>query len=203
MPLAFSSLSHGEIAFGFFNIESDLLLLNNYFLFAADFCKHLSELTSSTPDQQIEMDWDIYILDREDIGNLMGSIKGVDLGGFIGATYRLFPFPGEPHLFRQNPEGYKTRDIIKTMIENYAKLSRIAVIVDKSGHTITMGEYTFDREVFHKLLQYVWVGGYPRWNNGTRPDYVLEMKTNIVPSAHPLFRGMTWQAAEEEILCMK
>ena len=28
MPLAFESLSHGTIAFGFFNIESDLLLLD-------------------------------------------------------------------------------------------------------------------------------------------------------------------------------
>jgi len=27
MPLAFESLSHGTIAFGFFNIESDMLLL--------------------------------------------------------------------------------------------------------------------------------------------------------------------------------
>jgi hypothetical protein len=26
MPLAFESLSHGTIAFGFFNIESDMLL---------------------------------------------------------------------------------------------------------------------------------------------------------------------------------
>ncbi|MGD2186296.1 MAG: hypothetical protein PVI71_09215 [Desulfobacterales bacterium] len=31
MPLAFESLSHGSIAFGFFNIETDMLLLENYF----------------------------------------------------------------------------------------------------------------------------------------------------------------------------
>ena len=34
MPLAFESLSHGTIAFGFFNIESDMLILDRYFLFA-------------------------------------------------------------------------------------------------------------------------------------------------------------------------
>ena len=28
MPLAFDSISHGSIAFGFFNIESDMLLLD-------------------------------------------------------------------------------------------------------------------------------------------------------------------------------
>jgi hypothetical protein len=32
MPLAFDTLSHGKIAFGFFNIESDMLLLEQYFL---------------------------------------------------------------------------------------------------------------------------------------------------------------------------
>jgi len=37
MPLAFESLSHGTIAFGFFNIASDMLLLEHYFLFATDF----------------------------------------------------------------------------------------------------------------------------------------------------------------------
>jgi hypothetical protein len=28
MPLAFESINHGTIAFGFFNIESDMLLLD-------------------------------------------------------------------------------------------------------------------------------------------------------------------------------
>jgi hypothetical protein len=31
MPLAFESLNHGTIAFGFFNIDSDMLLLEKYF----------------------------------------------------------------------------------------------------------------------------------------------------------------------------
>ena len=33
MPLTFDSLSHGKVAFGFFNIESDMLLLDHYFFF--------------------------------------------------------------------------------------------------------------------------------------------------------------------------
>ena len=41
MPLAFESLSHGTIAFGFFNIDSDMLLLDKYFLFGSDFCEHI------------------------------------------------------------------------------------------------------------------------------------------------------------------
>ena len=34
MPLAFESLSHGTVPFGFFNIDSDTLLLDRYFFFA-------------------------------------------------------------------------------------------------------------------------------------------------------------------------
>ena len=44
MPLAFESLSHRTIAFGFFNIESDMLLLDRYFLFAEDFCCYLKNI---------------------------------------------------------------------------------------------------------------------------------------------------------------
>jgi hypothetical protein len=33
MPLTFESISHGTIAFGFFNIDSDMLLLEKYFFF--------------------------------------------------------------------------------------------------------------------------------------------------------------------------
>jgi hypothetical protein len=38
MPLAFESMSHGTIAFGFFSIDSDMLLLEQYFLFGSEFC---------------------------------------------------------------------------------------------------------------------------------------------------------------------
>lgn len=33
MPLSFESRSHGPVAFGFFNIESDMLLLERTFFF--------------------------------------------------------------------------------------------------------------------------------------------------------------------------
>ena len=51
MPLTFESLSHGTIAFGFFNIESDLLLCDRYFLFADDFCANIVAMLESAGDQ--------------------------------------------------------------------------------------------------------------------------------------------------------
>ncbi len=47
MPLLFQSLSHGEIPFGFFNIETDMILLNNYFIFASDMADNVIRLAEN------------------------------------------------------------------------------------------------------------------------------------------------------------
>ncbi len=44
MPLAFASRSHGSVAFGFFNIEIDMLLLEDLFFFADRFCRAVVDL---------------------------------------------------------------------------------------------------------------------------------------------------------------
>jgi hypothetical protein len=56
MPLSFESLSHGTIAFGFFNIETDMLLLEQYFLFADAFCHHLGEIPEQIENQSFKID---------------------------------------------------------------------------------------------------------------------------------------------------
>ncbi len=48
MPLLFQSLSHGEIPFGFFNIETDMILLQNYFFFASDMAENMIKLAENT-----------------------------------------------------------------------------------------------------------------------------------------------------------
>ena len=69
MPLAFESKSHGRIAFGFFNIESDMLLLEHYFFFADDFCRNISAL-AAVGDGNYESEWDIYDIETAaDIGD--------------------------------------------------------------------------------------------------------------------------------------
>ncbi len=191
MPLAFNSLSHGEIAFGFFNIETDLLLLDTYFIFASDFCQHICLIGDSPFEEPVQMEWEAYILDHGQIGNLAGAIHGIELRGFIGDVYRRFPFPDKAADFKQNPEGFRTRGIVKPIIERYQQSSRVVVVPDAQGATIEIGDYMFSREQFHNLLMYVWLGGYPRWKAGTRPDYVLAMKERIAASHHPLFEGMS------------
>ena len=50
MPLSFESMSHGTIAFGFFNIESDMLLCDRYFFFADDFCVKIGQMAGHTAE---------------------------------------------------------------------------------------------------------------------------------------------------------
>jgi hypothetical protein len=190
MPLAFESVSHGQVAFGFFNIESDMLLLERYFFFADDFCSLVSDMAESSPEDGFETPWPVYrIAKLKDIGDLQGAIHGTRHMGFIGETYRKYPFPPKPEDFKQNPEGHQTRAEFTEMVEKYAERADIQVSVNPSTGQVAMGDYVFSRESFLELVRYVWRGGYPRWRDETRPDYV-EALSKLENSPHWLFEGL-------------
>lgn len=186
MPLAFQSLSHGEIAFGFFNIETDMAVLNQYFFFAGDFCSAISSMAGADHDP-VEAVLDTYVIGDAARGNLMGAIQGFDLSGFIGETYRIFPFPADQSAFKQNPRGFETRHLVEEIAARYGEPYGLTFRADASGATIAIGEYLFNRLWFHELLKYVWVGGYPRWKAGVRPPYVLSMREAVEKSGRALF----------------
>jgi len=190
MPLAFRSLSHGEVAFGFFNIDTDMLLLDVHFFFADDFSAVLSGLASLEGDGPARVDLDAYTLDRGVIGNLMGAIHGIEFRGFIGEVYKRFPFPAEEEKFKQQPEGSGTRGIIEEMIKPYAGRRAISITCDDRRLTVDIGGYLFDRAGFQDLILYVWLGGYPRWRDGLRPAYVMDMMQAAERSRNPLFQGL-------------
>jgi hypothetical protein len=179
MPLTFDSLSHGKIAFGFFNIETDLLLLNRYFFFASDFCRLLVE--EAGPLHEGKSEWVLggYWLEEERIGNLMGAIHGFDFRGFIGEVYRFYPFPQEPEDFKQNPEGFRTRSILEQLVVKYGQAVDIPFRFRQESNEVTIGEYRFTRENFQELILYLWRGGYPRWRDGRQPGYVEAMKQSV------------------------
>jgi hypothetical protein len=193
MPLSFESVSHGELPFGFFNIDTDMLLLNDYFLFASDFCHHVTELARQPSDKPYRAAWSAHVMPYEVIGNLHGAIAGTDLSGFIGEVYRLFPFPREAAAFKQNPEGHSTREQIETLAVTFVPAQRIPVMVNPNAELIAVGNYAFNRPQFHALLRYVWLGGYPRWAHGVRPAYVIEMAAAAAASVHPLFAGIAFR----------
>jgi hypothetical protein len=190
MPLEFESISHGRIAFGFFNIETDMVLLNHYFFFARDLC-HCVVQAAQKNEKTYEASWEVYQIENgADIGNLMGAIYGTDHRGFIGEVYKLFPFPREREGFKQKPEGFKTRPQIEELIQKYGRRITISFVIDQRDDKALIGEYVFSRTAFQELIKYVWVGGFPRWKDAIRPDYVMAMKGMIEQSKKRIFDGL-------------
>jgi len=193
MPLEFESLSHGKIAFGFFNIETDMILLNQHSLFAEDFCHHISKAARAN-EKVFKTSWEVYSFqNREDIGNLMGAIHGIDHSGFIGEVYKLYPFPRRQEDFKQNPEGFQTRSVMESIIKKYVSKTSITFEIDQKSEQIVVGEYLFDKFSFHELIRYIWLGGLPRWKEDVRPDYVLSMKKMIEGSSNSLFYNLVFK----------
>ncbi|MCP3954321.1 MAG: hypothetical protein GY697_19205 [Desulfobacterales bacterium] len=190
MPLSFKSESHGDIAFGFFNIESDMLLLENYFFFADRFCEWMTQMADMDDSEIKTLSYKVYaISDPVDIGDLMGAIHGMKFTGFIGDVYKLFPFPSDPKGFKQNPEGFNTQEIINKVIEGFSKQTEL-VISFPSKNEIKLGQYRFSVPVFHELIRYVWQGGYPRFKDEIRPQYILDMKEMIQKSQNSFYKDV-------------
>jgi hypothetical protein len=189
MPLGFPSLSHGSIAFGFFNIDTDLLLLEHYFLFAPEFCGHISDLAAQGNEASPATTWDVFRIPREDIGDLMGAIHGTHLSGFIGEVYRRFPFPAREADFVQKPDGFQNRSVVEEILHKFSSSAALSFSAEKNRGVVAIGEFVFAPDTFRSLITYVWLGGYPRWREGVRPDDVLNMKKAVELSSSWLFDG--------------
>jgi hypothetical protein len=193
MPLAFESTTHGTFAFGFFNVRSDMLLLDNRFFFATDFCAWMNRLAGMDRSAEAPA-MPGWIIDRpEDVGDLMGAIRGRRHTGFIGDTYRRHPFPAAPEEFKQAPEGDGTQAELAAMIEKYARRAPIPFEADRTTGRVAIGGVEVTVAVFHDLLRYVWRGGYPRWRGEVRPAYVVAMKERLEKSARWPLDGIDWE----------
>jgi hypothetical protein len=190
MPLAFESISHGTIAFGFFNIDSDMLLLDRYFFFSTQFCRHIEKLAMQNPLGAFTSSWQGYVIsDSARIGDLMGAIHKIRYTGFIGDVYRRFPFPKNDIDFKQKPEGDQTHDLMTAMIQKYGTPVDTPLVFDPSTEQMAIGPYQFTLAQFNALIRYVWLGGYPRWRDDSPPAYVIRMKAAINNSPHHLLRN--------------
>ena len=194
MPLEFQSLSHGRIPIGFFNIDTDMILIKNYFIFANDFCGHITRWAKIQTDE-VKDTVEIYVIqNEEDIGNLMGAIYGITFTGFIGEVYKRFPFPEKKVDFKQKPNGIKNRKIIEEIVKKYGEQQNIQIKIDKKSNTIEIGEFKFSKDQFHEVIGYIWRGGMPEWRDDIRPEYVNEMMKTIITSTHWFFKAETKQA---------
>ena len=187
MPIAFPSKSHGQIPIGFFNIETDMLLMGHYFFFSMDFCEWIVEWTANKDANRDEKM--IYLIpQREMIGNLSGAIHGYEFTGFIGEVYKLFPFPESHADFKQKPYGTQNRSVVEQTIQPYAERLKVPIVFHKDGPTIDFGVYTFSAEVFRGIIGYIEAGGMPGWLNGPAPDYVIRMMAKLAITHHQHLR---------------
>ena len=192
MPLGFRSLSYGVVPFGFFNVASDLLILNDHFAFASEVCGWFGTWAArvgaeAESSEEVPM-W--VIDDPEAIGDLGGAIRGTDHRGLIGGSYRLFPFPARRADFKQDPEGHRTRSAMEALLEEFASDPRLIPVSISS--TVRIGPYDFDAGTFAELVLYLWRGGMPGWKDDVRPPYVIEMVERIRASDTPAYRGQDW-----------
>jgi hypothetical protein len=81
--------------------------------------------------------------------------------------------------------------LIEDLIQHFAKRIQIPFVIDQKDDKIGIGEYLFNRASFQELVKYVWSGGFPRWKDEIRPDYVLKMKDAVGQSKNSLFDGLT------------
>ena len=171
-----------------------MLLLDHYFFFSTEFCDLVNTLADPSKDPGVTvLEWRIKLIENAaEIGDLMGAIHGVHFSGFIGEVYRRYPFPEKQKDFKQNPTGISTQDEITAIIQTYAVDTPIQVVASEDGSGIAIGSYHFDRPVFHRLLDYVWLGGYPRWKQAAPPDYVRAMCASATSSDLPLFKGLVF-----------
>lgn len=193
MPLAFQSINKGTIPFGFFNIETDLLILDKYFFFASDFCRKIINISDNEGQEIQSFTWKIFhIEDGADIGDFMGAMHGIRYTGFMGELYKIFPFPDREEDFKQKYKGYLKHNDVEPILSKWSIKIDIPVQVDIKNEQVRIGEYLFSGSVFRKLIYYVWQGGYPKWKDAVRPEYVEEMKTRLLPSRNPIFSDLSF-----------
>jgi hypothetical protein len=191
MPLSFETLSHGQIPIGFFNIDTDLFLIDNYFIFTDDLCSAIIAWAAIELDtEEYTTGLDFYIISNpEKVGNLMGAIYGVVYTGFIGEVYKKFPFPQKKEDFKQKTNGYKNREVVKTLLLKFAKETHVEVKLNKKTGVLDLGEFKFNQEQFHEVIAYIWHGGMPRWKDDQQPEYVKSMMRTVLESNHWFFRA--------------
>jgi hypothetical protein len=79
-----------------------------------------------------------------------------------------------------------------SLLQKWAVRKSVSVRVDQERGTVSISEYLSTRRVFHQLIEYVWGGGYPRWKDEIRPDYVLRMKSSLEKAGGWLTRGLVF-----------
>ncbi len=189
MPLAFDSLNHGSVAFGFFHIETQMLILETRLFWAREFCGLMRRLArDGRPGRGEALPG--WVVESSSLGDLHGAIAGTRLHGFFGALYRRWPFPDSPEAFRQQPVGLAPPDEVEAELLRWGRARDLAVGFGRDG--LDLDGVRFSPAQASALVDYVWRGGMPGWAGGRRPGYVLEMANDLAERPSPLLPGLSF-----------
>ena len=182
MPHEFPTVGHHTVPFGFFNTKTDLLLLQKRFFFADDFCAAVLALAKAG-----ESSGSMIPCWRVDhpamIGDLNGAIRGDYLKGFIGAVYARWPFPKTKADFKQDPDGYQTREEIAGLIEHVGEQEKLPV---RWNHkVVTLGTVAVALPDFAAMLEHLQHGP-PPWRDHRMPDYLAHTLGELKKLNSPL-----------------
>lgn len=182
MPHEFPTVGHHAVPFGFFNTKTDLLLLQKRFFFADDFCTCVSTLAAAGESSGAALP--CWRVDHPAmIGDLNGAIRGDYHKGFIGAVYARWPFPKRKADFKQDPDGYQTREEVTTLIEHVGVDEKLAV---RWNHkVVTLGTVALALPDFAAMLEHLQQGP-PPWRDDRMPDYLSEMLAELKKLDSPL-----------------
>jgi len=192
VPLGFYSQSHGAVAFGFFHIETHLLLLQDRVFWCRDFCELVTDLARTKADSIFAArlaGW--RMAGAKALGDLQGAIAGRRYVGFIGELYRRWPFPEDPGGFRQKPDGLAPPEEVAALAGRYGRPEQWEVSADPGRRELAIDSVVFDLQSAQALIDYVWRGGMPGWQRGRRPDYLLSAADTWRQSDNPFLQGMT------------
>jgi hypothetical protein len=194
MPLAFQSLNRGTVAFGFFHIETDLVLLERRVFWCRQLCELFSDLAATGPDREL---WArLPGWEPAKLGDLHGAIAGVSHAGLIGELYRRWPFPADPAGFRQRAAGAAPREEVEAILAAHGRPVEWEVVAPRGGEALEVDGTAFDAAGVRALAAYVWRGGMPGWQEGRRPDYLWEAAEAWRAAANPLLAGLELHPGE-------
>lgn len=200
MPLGFESLNHQVVAFGFFHIETHLLILERSIFGAGDFCAAMSSLAGSRDEAWAQplLGWRMET--PEDLGDLHGAIAGINLGGFLGELYGRWPFPAQVAGFRQKAYGAAPPQEVEAALNRWGRPQEIVTRTKGGGGgrvggggqggPLSLAGVSFSPAQTAALVDYVWRGGMPGWQEGVRPDFVLNLARDLTAAASPFFEGL-------------
>jgi hypothetical protein len=195
MPLGFHSLNQGEIAFGFFHIETPLLLLDNRVFWCSDFCAAFNQLTLADENEPFRSSIDGHLFhSRAEYGDLQEAIAGVNHDGFIGSLYALIPFPTTREAFVQKTAGQLTNATVLEQVSKFAEAYAMKITAEQDTGLFTFDDVEFEPGTLRQLIEYIWRGGMPGWENGMRPAFLDGYADLWRQSDSPWVTGMPFDA---------